>query len=54
MMRIHLSPQEYSDLQTTFRTTSDRRLRDRAQIILMAHRGRPHQVIAEDLGINRA
>jgi transposase len=53
MIRIHLPPHELGVLQTTFRTTSDRRLRDRAQIILMAHRGRPHQAIAEDLGINR-
>jgi transposase len=53
LIRIHLPPDELSVLQTTFRTTSDRRLRDRAQIIMMAHRGRPHQAIAEDLSINR-
>ena len=53
MIRIHLPPHELGVLQTTFRTTSDRRLRDRAQIILLAHRGRPHQGIAEDLQINR-
>ena len=53
MIRIHLPPHELSVLQATFRTTSDRRLRDRAQIILMADRGRPHQAIAEDLEINR-
>jgi len=53
LIRIHLPPDALSSLQTTFRTTSDRRLRDRAQIILMAHRGRPHQAIAEDLGIDR-
>src|SRR5262249_2623292 len=53
MTRIHLPPHDLGVLQTAFRTASDRRLRDRAQIILMAHRGRPHQVIAEDLGINR-
>jgi transposase len=39
-------------LQQTFRTTPDRRLRDRAQIVLLAQRGRPHQAIAEDLGIS--
>jgi transposase len=27
-------------------------LRDRAQIVLLAQRGRPHQAIAEDLGIS--
>ena len=53
MIRIHLLPHELSALQTTFRTTRDRRLRDRAQIILMSHRGRPHHAIAEDLEINR-
>jgi transposase len=52
VIRINLPPDVLSILQATFRTTSDRHLRDRAQIILMAHRGRPHQAIAEDLGIN--
>ena len=51
MIRIHLAPHELSLLQQTFRTTTDRRLRDRAQIVLLAQRDRPHQVIAEDLGI---
>jgi transposase len=53
LIRIHLPQHELSILQTTFRTTSDRRLRDRTQIILLAQRGRPHQAIAEDLGISR-
>jgi hypothetical protein len=35
-----------------FRTAADRRLRDRLQIILMAHRGRPHGQIAPDLGVS--
>jgi transposase len=51
MIRVQLPPQEYSSLQQTFRTTKDRRLRDRVQIILLAQRGRPHVRIAEDLGI---
>ncbi len=38
-------------MQQTFRSTDDRTLRDRVQIILMAQRGRPHQDIAADLGI---
>lgn len=33
-----------------FRTTKDRRLRDRCQAVLMAARGRPQQQIVEDLG----
>jgi transposase len=52
LIRIHLPRHELSILQTTFRTTSDRRLRDRTQIVLLAQRGRPHQAIAEDLGIS--
>ena len=53
MIRIHLPPHELSLLKETFRTTSDRRLRDRAQIVLMAHKGRKHADIADDLCINR-
>jgi transposase len=36
-----------------FRSTADRKLRDRLQIVLMAHRGRARQDIAADLGIDR-
>jgi transposase len=52
VIRVHLPAHELSTLQQTFRDTDDRRLRDRAQIVLLAQRGRPHQVIAEDLGIS--
>lgn len=52
MIRVHLPAHELSILQQTFRDTDDRRLRDRAQIVLLAQRGRPHQVIAEDLGLS--
>jgi len=52
LIRVHLPPQEIGLLQQTFRTTSDRRLRDRSQIVLLAQRGRAHQAIAEDLGIS--
>jgi transposase len=51
LIHVHLPPHEFSLLQQTFRTTTDRRLRDRAQIVLLAQRGRPHQDIAADLGI---
>jgi transposase len=51
LIRVHLPAHELSLVQQTFRRTADRRLRDRAQIVLLAQRGRPHQVIAEDLGI---
>jgi transposase len=36
-----------------FHSTEDRKLRDRLQIVLMAHRGRVRQDIAADLGIHR-
>ena len=36
-----------------FRSTEDRELRDRIQVVLPAHRGRKHQDIAADLCINR-
>jgi transposase len=53
MIRIHLPDDELHRLQDAFRTTTDRRLRDRIQVILMVHRGRPHGLIATDLGIRR-
>ena len=51
MIRIRLPADELRLLQQTFRDTDDRRLRDRAQIVLLAQRGRPHQDIAADLDI---
>ncbi len=53
MIHIHLPKDEVRSLEATFRTTTDRRLRDRLQIILMAQRGRPHGQIADDLGVSR-
>jgi transposase len=53
MIRIQLPPQEADRLEEVFRSTRDRKLRDRLQIVLMAHRGRPRQDIANDLGIHR-
>jgi transposase len=52
MIRIRLPAAELLQLQQLFRSTDDRTLRDRAQIILMAQRGRPHQQIAADLGVS--
>jgi transposase len=52
LIRIQLPADKLRLLQDTFRTTHDRRLRDRTQIVLLAQRGRPHQLIAEDLGIS--
>jgi transposase len=53
MIRICLPQEEADRLEGLFRSTEDRKLRDRLQIVLMAHRGRPHQDIARDLGIHR-
>ena len=44
---------EVEGLEALFRTTDDRALRDRLQIVLMAHRGRARQDIAADLGVHR-
>jgi transposase len=53
MIRIQLPPAEAVRLEDLFRSTQGRKLRDRLQIVLMAHRGRPRQDIASDLGIHR-
>jgi transposase len=52
MIRVHLPDDELHRLERVFRTTEDRKLRDRVQIVLMAHRGRPHKDIAADLGLS--
>jgi transposase len=52
MMKITLSDQGHRQLEDVFKTTSDPRLRARCQAILMAHRGRRHRHIAEDLGLS--
>ena len=53
MIRIQLTRAEVELLEDLFRSTDDRRFRDRLQIVLMAHRGRSRQDIATDLGIHR-
>ncbi len=53
MIRIHLPAAEAERLDGLFRATHDRKLRDRLQIVLMAHRGRARQDIAADLGVHR-
>ena len=53
MIRIQLQQAEADRLEELFRTTDDRKLRDRLQIVLMAHRGRARKDIALDLGIHR-
>src|SRR5256885_12755435 len=53
MIRIQLPPTEAERLDALFRSTDDRKLRDRLQILLMAHRGRARLDIAADLGVHR-
>ena len=53
MIRIQLPSTEADRLDVLFRSTADRKLRGRLQIVLMAHRGRARQDIAADLGVHR-
>lgn len=51
MIRICLPPEEADRLDHTFRQETDPKVRDRLQIVRLAHRGRLHQDIAADLAI---
>jgi len=53
MYRIVLTPGEEQELEQRFKSTTDRRLRDRCQAVLMAARGRTRRLIAQDLGVHR-
>jgi transposase len=53
VIHIQLSPTTADRLDTLFRSTDDPKLRHRLQIVRMAHRGRPRQDIAADLGVHR-
>jgi transposase len=53
MIRIQIAPSDVERLDALFRSTTDRKLRDRLQIVRMAQRGRPRQDIAADLGVHR-
>ena len=50
MIKIILSEQEHRQLEDLFKT-AEGRLRTRCQAILMAHRGRQHRHIAQDLSV---
>ena len=52
MIRVVLSERQVRELEALFAGAGDRRVRDRAQIVLMAHRGRPRGQIARDLGVS--
>jgi transposase len=51
MIRLRLAEAEAQGLEQAFRQATDRQLRDRLQVVRLAHRGRPHQDIARDLAI---
>jgi transposase len=52
VIRIQLPETEAGRLEQAFRQATDRKLRDRIPIVLMAHRGRPHQEIATDRAVS--
>jgi transposase len=49
---LYLNAGEVEQLTEVFRTTDDRRLRDRAQAVLMASHGRTTAQIAEDMAVH--
>jgi hypothetical protein len=51
VIRIPLADVEARRLEQAFLQATDRKFRDRLQVVRLAHRGRPHQDIAADLGI---
>jgi transposase len=53
MIRIQLPEAEAQRLAELFRSTGDRKFRDRLQIVLLAHKGRPRGQIAQDLALHR-
>jgi transposase len=53
MIRIQLTDQEVEGLDRVLKDTDDSKLRHRAQIVLMANRGRPHPQIATDTGTSQ-
>src|SRR3954471_24661883 len=52
MIRVVLTDRQVRELEGLVAAAEDRRPRDRARIVLMAHRGRPHGQIAADLGVS--
>ena len=52
MITLTLNESERQQLETIFKTTADRRLRERCQAILMAARQRRHFQIAQDVGVS--
>ena len=53
MIHVRLSDQEARQVEAEFRSTRDRKYRDRLQAVLLAHNGRQRQDIAADLCVDR-
>ena len=52
MIRIVLTDTDARRLEQAFLQATDRKIRDRLQVVRMAHRGRAHKDIAADLGVS--
>ncbi len=52
MIRIHLSESEAQRLEQCFRSATTAKLRDRLNIVRLAHKGHPRQDIADQLGLS--
>src|SRR5262245_35365864 len=52
MIRIRLNEAEAQRLEHAFRSATDRKLRDRLNVVRLAHRRRPRQEIADALGMS--
>jgi transposase len=52
MTNLNLSSREIEELEQIFKTSEDRRLRGRAQAVLMVHRGRSQPEVAVDVGVD--
>ena len=52
MIRIHLREAEAQRLEHAFRSATDRKLRDRLNVVRLAHRGLKRQDIADALGMS--
>lgn len=51
MIRVVLKPKQVRELESVLRRTGDRKLHGRVQLVLMTHRGRPREQVADDLGV---
>ena len=52
MIRIHLNEAEAQRLEQTFRAAAQTKLRDRLNVVRLAHKGHRHKDIADQLGMS--